>query len=288
MQLGRRRSSCPSPRPYTVPQPASSPREAAPMRLRFSAFALLFAVPAFADWKPAPVPISTRWAKEVSPEKVLPEYPRPQLVRNDWTNLNGLWDYAITAKDAAKPDKWDGQILVPFCIESSLSGVGKHPDEKQALWYHRTFKAPALGDAGRLHLNFGAVDWHSKVFVNDKLVGEQKGGFDPFAVDVSSALKKDGEQELIVWVWDPTEKGSQPVGKQLTNPNSIWYTPVTGIWQTVWMEVLPYWGVKSVRCTPDVDRGEVEVEVTIHDPYPSVLAVVEIPGAETQTIQPGQ
>ncbi len=111
--------------------------------MRSSILCLVFVLPAFADdWKPAPVPIRTRWAKDVSPEKAHPEYPRPQMVRKDWTNLNGLWDYAITTKDAKQPDKWDGKILVPFCIESSLSGVGKHPDEKQALWYHRTFKAP--------------------------------------------------------------------------------------------------------------------------------------------------
>jgi hypothetical protein len=255
------------------------------MRLCSTLLALLVATPAFADWKPAPVAISTRWAKEVSPDKVHPEYPRPEMVRKDWMNLNGLWNYAITEKDAEQPNKWDGQILVPFCIESSLSGVGKHPTEKQALWYHRTFKAPEL-QGGHLLLHFGAVDWHCKATVNGKPVGEHKGGYDPFTFDVTDQTRN-GENELVVWVWDPTEKGSQPVGKQLTNPNGIWYTPVTGIWQTVWMEVVPYWGVKSVRFFPDVDNGGVEVEVTIHDPHPSVSAVVTIDGVGEETVQTG-
>jgi hypothetical protein len=255
--------------------------------MRFAWLCLFISAPAIADWKPAPVPISTRWAKEVTPGRVLPEYPRPELVRKDWTNLNGLWDYAITAKDAAKPDKWDGQILVPFCIESSLSGVGKHPDEKQALWYHRTFKAPARNEAGRLHLNFGAVDWHCKVFVNDKLVGEHKGGYDPFTFDITQALKPDGDQDLVVWVWDPTETGSQPVGKQLTRPNGIWYTPVTGIWQTVWMEVVPFWGVKAVHLTPNLDRGEVEVLVDVLDRSKPARAIVKIEDVGETTIPTG-
>jgi Glycosyl hydrolases family 2, sugar binding domain/Glycosyl hydrolases family 2, TIM barrel domain/Glycosyl hydrolases family 2 len=222
---------------------------------RFAFVVLLFAIPAFADWKPAPVPISTRWAKEVSPDKVLPEYPRPQMVRKDWKNLNGLWDYAITAKDAPQPSKWNGQILVPFCIESSLSGVGKHPDEKQALWYHRTFQSTDL-QGGRLLLHFGAVDWHCKATVNGKPVGEHKGGFDPFTFDITDAVKT-GDNELVVWVWDPTDKGSQPVGKQISNPHGIWYTPVTGIWQTVWLERVPAAYIESLRAIPDVDTSSV-------------------------------
>jgi Glycosyl hydrolases family 2, sugar binding domain/Glycosyl hydrolases family 2/Glycosyl hydrolases family 2, TIM barrel domain len=235
------------------------------MRLPTLLFSIVCVDPALAaDWKPAPVPIQTRWAKEVKPDKVLPEYPRPQMVRKDWVNLNGLWDYAITAKDAAKPEKWDGQILVPFCIESSLSGVGKTISDVQALWYRRTFKAPKLKDSGRLLLNFGAVDWHCKVTLNSKPVGEHKGGFDPFTFDITDALKPEGEQELVVWVWDPTDAGSQPVGKQIRNPHGIWYTAVTGIWQTVWLEPIGGRGVpwiKSVRFKPDIDAGEVEILV---------------------------
>jgi hypothetical protein len=181
----------------------------------------------------------TRWGKAIDPEKVWQSYPRPQLVRDPWTNLNGLWDYAIAAKEAARPAKWDGKILVPFCIESSLSGVGKRVDEKQALWYRRTLKTQAPKGIGNWLLHFGAVDWHCKVWIDGKLVGEHKGGFDPFSFDVSRDLKPDGEHEIVLWVWDPTDKGSQPVGKQLSNPHGIWYTPVSGIWQTVWLEPVP-------------------------------------------------
>lgn len=257
------------------------------MRLRFALLALLVAVPAFADWKPAPVAISTRWANDVSPDKVHPEYPRPEMVRQDWMNLNGLWDYAITDKEAPQPSKWDGQILVPFCSESSLSGVGKHPTEKQALWYHRTFKAPDLKD-GRLLLHFGAVDWHCKVTVNGKPVGEHKGGYDPFTLDITEAIKPGAENELIVWVWDPTEKGSQPVGKQLTNPNGIWYTPVTGIWQTVWMERVPKSYIRSVRFTPDIDKGEVEVRVEVVGDANKVLVGRRTSDAGHKTIAEGK
>lgn len=258
------------------------------MRPRFALLALLLPLPALAEWKPAPVPISTRWAKEVSPDKVLPEYPRPQMVRKDWTNLNGLWDYAITDKDAKQPEKWDGQILVPFCVESSLSGVGKRVSDKQALWYHRTFKKPDL-KGGRLLLHFGAVDWHCKVTVNDKPVGEHRGGFDPFTFDITDALK-DGEQELVVWVWDPTEKGSQPVGKQLSNPHGIWYTPVTGIWQTVWLEPVPEVSIAKVMPVPDVDAGVVKVTIECRGSKPGDLVVVDIPGKLTMTVygKPGE
>jgi Glycosyl hydrolases family 2, TIM barrel domain/Glycosyl hydrolases family 2, sugar binding domain/Glycosyl hydrolases family 2 len=225
---------------------------------------LAFALPAFADdWKPAPVPIKTRWAKDVSPDKVLPEYPRPQMVRKDnWINLNGVWRYGISAKDK-EPDNKDGQILVPFCIESSLSGVGKHPTADQAIWYQRSFKKPDL-KGGRLLLHFGAVDWHCKVTINEShLVGEHKGGFDPFTFDITDALSDAERQQIDVWVWDPTEKGSQPVGKQLSNPNGIWYTPVSGIWQTVWLEVVPATYIRSVKITPDLDKSEAEFLVDV-------------------------
>ncbi len=226
--------------------------------MRLSLLALLLVAPAFAaDWKPAPVPLMTKWGKQITADKQpWPEYPRPQLVRKDWQNLNGLWDYAITAKGAPKPEKWDGQILVPFCIESALSGVGKHPTEAQELWYRRDLDASAW-KGKRVILRFEAVDWETTVFVNGKELGTHRGMSDPFSFDVTDALK-DGKGELVVRVWDPTDKGSQPLGKQLSNPHGIWYTPVTGIWQTVWMEpvgesyataVLPVvdWDKKTVR-----------------------------------------
>ena len=121
----------------------------------------------------------TRWAKDVSPANAHPEYPRPQMVRKDWQNLNGLWDYAIRAKDESKPDKWDGQILVPFAVEATLSGVGRAFTPQDRLWYRRTFKVPRLESGHRLLLHFGAVDWETNVYVNGRGVGNHRGGFDP-------------------------------------------------------------------------------------------------------------
>ncbi|AMV27317.1 Beta-glucuronidase [Gemmata sp. SH-PL17] len=216
-----------------------------------------------ADWKPAPTPLMTKWGKEVKPDSAWQEYPRPQMVRKNWLNLNGLWDYAITKKDAPKPEKWDGQILVPFCAESALSGVGKSVSKDQNLWYHRTVEAPAGWKGQRVLLHFDAVDWESTVFVNGTELVTHKGGNDPFSVDITDALK-DGKGELVVRVWDPTDSGAQPRGKQQAKPEGIWYTPVTGIWQTVWLEpVASDTYVKSIRVTPDVDKGEVEFIVDV-------------------------
>ncbi len=214
-----------------------------------------------ADWKPAPAPLMTKWGKQVTPANAWKEYPRPQLVRKEWQNLNGLWGYAITKKDAPKPAQWDGQILVPFCIESALSGVGKHVTKDQHLWYHRTVEVPAGWKGQRVLLNFEAVDWEATVFVNGKEIGTHRGGRDAFTFDVTDALKA-GTNELVVRVWDPTDAAAQPRGKQVSRPEGIWYTPVSGIWQTVWMEpVATDAYIKSIRVTPDVDRGEVEFVV---------------------------
>ena len=209
-----------------------------------------------ADWKPAPVPLMTKWGKQVTPDNAWKEYPRPQLVRKDWLNLNGLWDYAITPKDAAKPEKWDGQILVPFCPESALSGVGKTVSKDQNLWYRRTFEVPKGWPGGRIILHFGAVDWEATVFVNGKAFPTHRGGFDPFSLDITDALK-DGPNEIVVKVWDPTDAAAQPRGKQVGKPGGIWYTPVTGIWQTVWLEPVAETAFNRVLCIPDIDKGEV-------------------------------
>lgn len=212
------------------------------------------------DWKPVDAKLMTRWASDVSPENVLPEYPRPQMTRPDWQNLNGLWQYAITPKDAAQPTQWDGQILVPFCIESALSGVGQRVSPEQQLWYRRPFQANHPVDGGRLLLHFGAVDWKTAVYVNGILVGEHTGGYDPFTLDITQAVQ-DGANELIVAVWDPTDSGHQPRGKQVLNPRGIWYTPVTGIWQTVWLEPTPATYVRALRIAADVDRSAITVSV---------------------------
>lgn len=241
--------------------------------MRLSLLALLAAAPAFAaDWKPAPVPLMTKWGKQITADKQpWPEYPRPQLVRKDWLNLNGLWDYAITKKGDPRPTKWDGKILVPFCVESALSGVGKHPTENDELWYRRDIDASAW-KGKRVLLHFGAVDWETTAFVNGKEVGVHRGGFDPFTFDVTDALK-DGKGELVLKVWDPTEKGSQPLGKQLSKPEGIWYTPVSGIWQTVWMEPVGRSSLESVHVTPDIATGKATVEVKVRGPLPQDAAI---------------
>jgi hypothetical protein len=237
-----------------------------------SLLALLLAVPAFAaDWKPAPAPLMTKWGKQITADKTpWAEYPRPQLVRKEWANLNGLWDYAIRPRGELQPKKWDGKILVPFCAESALSGVGKHPTEKDELWYRRDIDASAW-KGQRVKLNFDAVDWETTVWVNGKELGTHKGMHDPFSFDITDALK-DGKGELVVRVWDPTDKGSQPLGKQIHNPHGIWYTPVSGIWQTVWMEpVSSECYIKSVQITPDFDKKEVEFNITVEGKAHSVM-----------------
>lgn len=218
-----------------------------------------------ADWKPKQGPLTTRWAKDVQPDRVHPEYPRPQLVRKDWLNLNGLWQLGFGKEGEAPPAGGTGlneQILVPFPVESALSGVMKHADR---LWYRRTFRVPAAWNGQRVLLHFGAVDWEATVWVNGKELGTHRGGYDPFEFDVTDALKAgdggDQDQELLVRVFDPTNEGTQPRGKQVLKPGGIYYTPITGIWQTVWLEPVASARIKSLKIVPDVDGGKARVTV---------------------------
>ncbi|MDR3711601.1 MAG: glycoside hydrolase family 2 TIM barrel-domain containing protein [Puia sp.] len=217
-----------------------------------------------AQWKPVPGKITTEWSAKVDPSNPLPEYPRPKLVRkNNWKNLNGLWQYAIQAKAGADqiPTQYSGDILVPYAIESSLSGVGKTVGKDSVLWYYRVIEVPASMRKGRLLLHFGAVDWAAQVFVNGTKVGEHEGGYDPFSMDITQALQKGARQAITVRVWDPTDEGPQPAGKQVINHSGIWYTPVTGIWQTVWLENVPDTYIASTLQTPDIDRQQVNISV---------------------------
>jgi hypothetical protein len=229
-------------------------------------------------WQPAAGPLKTRWAKDVSPADVLPEYPRPQLVRNGWMNLNGLWELAITNKDVAKPDSFPDRILVPFPVESALSGVMRIPSEEQRIWYRRSFSIPKKWIGERILLHFGAVDFEATVWVNGKKVGEHRGGYDGFTFDITDAMTLPGPSELVVAAWDPSDAGTQPRGKQVRKPHSIWYTPTSGIWQTVWLEPVSAAHIKDLKVTPDVDKsavivqpittpslGNYSVEVTIRD-----------------------
>ena len=201
----------------------------------------------------------TPWGENVDPENPWPEYPRPIMERSRWANLNGKWDYAIRPKGDATPAKYDGHIVVPYPVESYLSQVGKTVGENNELWYHRTFKVPASWKGERVLLNFGAVDWKCDVWVNDMYAGGHEGGFSPFSLALTDALAKSGENDVTVRVFDPTDKGYQPRGKQVTTPKTIWYTPVTGIWQTVWLEPVPSDYISNVKIVPDVDANSLKV-----------------------------
>lgn len=224
---------------------------------------LLATVAQAAEWQPVPGPLATRWAKDVSPEKVHPEYPRPQMVRKEWTNLNGLWDYAIVPAEAGRPKEFAGKILVPFPVESSLSGVMKRVGPQEKLWYRRTLEVRKPKDAGRVLLHFGAVDWEATVWVNGIEVATHRGGYDPFSCDITDSLSADKPSELLVSASDPTDASFQPRGKQITKPHGIWYTPTTGIWQTVWLEVVPKSYIDSIRLVPDLDKKAVRVAVAV-------------------------
>ncbi len=215
----------------------------------------------FGQWKPAGDKIKTSWAEKIDVNHVLPEYPRPMMERADWMNLNGLWDYSILKAGLAEPTQFDGQILVPFPVESSLSGVQKTVGENNEVWYKRNFVVPAKWKNKSVLLHFGAVDWKAEVWVNDIKVGTHTGGYTPFSFDVTPFLNKTATQKLVVKVWDGTDKGFQPRGKQVSKPNGIWYTPVTGIWQTVWMEPVTVKHIEHVKTVSNIDKGQVVVNV---------------------------
>ncbi len=219
-----------------------------------------------AGWKAAQGPLQTRWTAGVTPGNAHREYPRPQMAREEWLNLNGLWDYAIRPKDQGRPSPFDGPILVPFPIESALSGVMKRVDAGQRLWCRQSFRLPAKWEGRRIMLHFGAVDWEARVWVNGRCVGEHRGGYDPFSFDITARLKAGDMQEVLVCARDPADSGYQPRGKQVASPQGIWYTPTTGIWQTVWIEPVPATHVASLRIVPDVDRTRVVVTVVTDGP----------------------
>lgn len=236
--------------------------------------ALLCAFASQAQWQPAGDKIKTEWSETVNPKQVLPEYPRPQMVRGEWSNLNGEWEYAIRAKGGVEPTAYDGNILVPFAVESSLSGVQKTVGTDNELWYKRTFDIPSSWKNKNIILNFGAVDWKADVFVNDILIGSHKGGYTPFSFDITPYLKGQKGQKLTVRVWDPSDAGFQPRGKQVAKPEGIWYTPVTGIWQTVWLEPVASNHITAIKAIPDVDNSVVGVTVSTSDS--SVTDIVEV------------
>ncbi|NSL88266.1 beta-galactosidase [Chitinophaga sp. Mgbs1] len=214
------------------------------------------------DWKIVTGKITTSWSEQVTPAATLPEYPRPQLVRGNWKNLNGLWNYAVKPKDEDKPASWDGKILVPFAVESALSGVGRNVGKDNILWYNTTVALPASMQGKKILLHFGAVDWRTTVYVNGQEAGTHEGGFDPFTLDITALIKK-GKQDIVVKVWDPTDEGVQPRGKQVKKPEGIWYTPVTGIWQTVWVEGVADTYIAGTKQTPDIDQESLTITADV-------------------------
>jgi beta-galactosidase/beta-glucuronidase len=225
----------------------------------FLVFVILVNAPAQPAWKIVDDKILSPWAAQVSPASVLPKYPRPQMQRDLWLNLNGLWDYRIAPVAEPKPKQYDGEILVPFPAESALSGVARRVGKDNNLWYRRTFRLPRGFNNKTLLLHFGAVDWRCEVFINGRSAGKHEGGYDSFSFDITPFLTRNQDQEIVVSVWDPSDEGPQPRGKQVKDPNSIWYTPVTGIWQTVWLEPVNSAYIANIKVTPDVDRKQVHV-----------------------------
>jgi beta-galactosidase/beta-glucuronidase len=227
------------------------------------------------QWQPAGNKIKTAWAEKIDTSDPLPEYPRPQLAREQWINLNGLWNFTIVEKNSNKPETFDGNILVPYPVESALSGVQERVGENRELWYKRSFTVPAAWKDKNIVLNFGAVDWQADVWINDIKVGSHKGGYTPFSFNITPFLVK-GEQKLLVKAWDPSDKGNQPRGKQVENPHGIWYTPVTGIWQTVWIEPVEAAYITLLKTVPDIDRGNISVTADTRGTVTSDIIEVKV------------
>lgn len=251
--------------------------------MTFTALSFVSVLPAApqtfaAEWQPAELRLTTRWTDDVSPETAWREYPRPQMVRSEWINLNGMWQFAIAPRDTDAPTEWDGEILVPFAVESALSGVQKPVSPDERLWYQRTFKKPNLPAGQRLLLHFGAVDWEATVWINGEQVGEHRGGYDPFSFDITDALTDEPEQEITVAVWDPTDRSFQPRGKQVLKPEGIWYTAVTGIWQTVWLEPVPAARIESLKIVPDVKNSSVHVTANTVGDVSKCAVIVRVTG----------
>ncbi|MCP4763367.1 MAG: hypothetical protein GY870_16465, partial [archaeon] len=201
-----------------------------------------------------------------------PEYPRPQLVRKEWKNLNGLWNYRITSnkmnfEEFNNQKSFDGEILVPYPVESSLSGVKKALLPTDYLWYHKTFKLNSKWTDKRILIHFGAIDWKSTIWINKKLIGTHLGGDVAFTYDITEAINSDFEQEneIIIQVWDPSDDGNQERGKQKLNPSGIFYNALSGIWQTVWIEPVPKTYIENIRLIPDIDNSEISVKINTNN-----------------------
>lgn len=218
------------------------------------------------DWHAGIPPLTTPWTDDVSPTNALPDYPRPQLTRPEWRNLNGLWEWAPAVIDEQPPfgRTLNEKVLVPYPIESALSGLQKHEDR---MWYRRTFQVPDAWKGKRLVLHFGAVDYDAKVWVNGRQVATHRGGYDGFDVDVTNALHAKGPQELIVWAEDLTDETYQPIGKQReVSDHGIFYQGSSGIWRTVWMEPVNVASISRLQLTPDLPNQTFKVTADTSGP----------------------
>jgi hypothetical protein len=216
--------------------------------------------PRLSGWRAKRPVLSTPWTAQVSPTRVDRSYPRPQMTRTAWESLNGTWQFA-PARPGARPPVGAAltrRILVPFPMESALSGVGTHYENS---FYRRTFTIPSSWSGQRVLLNFGAVDWQATVWVNGRRIGVHRGGYAPFSMDITAALHRGGAQEVIVGVNAPVDRGGEPIGKQRLRPHRIWYTANSGIWQTVWLEPVPAAHIESIRATPDLQNDTLSVTV---------------------------
>lgn len=219
--------------------------------------------------------LTTPWSAEVDPDLPHPEYPRPQMARESWQNLNGAWDYAITRQGENIPEVFPGKIRVPFPLESALSGVGRQLQPEETLWYRRSFQITDEHPTGRTLLHFGAVDWQCQVFLNSQPIGEHIGGYDPFTFDITDALKE-GPNTLLIGVQDPSD--SEPIqrGKQVLSPSFIWYTTISGIWQTVWLEFVPRTYIQSLQITPEFDDDSAALQVQVNHPGADLRVRAEV------------
>jgi beta-galactosidase/beta-glucuronidase len=220
--------------------------------------------------------LTTEWSKEVNPDLPHQDYPRPNLVRDDWSSLNGRWYFEITPKEEGIPKRFRQEIIVPFPVESALSRIQQNVTPEEKIWYKRTFFIPEEWSGRFVLLHFGASDWETTVYINGTEIGKHRGGYDAFSLDISRYLDERGVQEIIVSVWDPTDTYHQPRGKQKINPSGIWYTPVSGIWQSVWIEPVNFAYIDLYKCTPDIDQATVELEVEAENGVPGDTILAEI------------
>jgi len=223
-------------------------------------------------WQPVPGQLITRWGAEVTPENAWQEYPRPQLVRSSWHNLNGLWEYATAPVETEMVQEYSGEILVPFPLESALSGVKRVLQPTERLWYRRRFSIPEEWADQRVLLHIGAADWQTSAWLNDQPLGMHQGGYLPFQFELTRFLKA-GDNELILAVWDPSDTHWQARGKQVLQPKGIWYTAVSGIWQTVWLEAVPETYLAGLKITPEMDSDSVLVQPWLDGPEAEKLPV---------------